>query len=103
MHRLIFLAHPPSAFCASAKRSHGPLRDTSCSLSVPSSTKYLRRLGTRQVPDAIISSTVQRADLVKKLAEVLEKSVRITDHYETVVQEKESECFEYLIGYITRK
>lgn len=55
------------------------------------------------MPDAIISSTVWRADLVKKLAEVPEKSVRITDHYETVVQEKESECFEYLIGYITRK
>ena len=41
--------------------------------------------------------------MAKNLAEVLEKSVRITDHYETVVQEKESECFEYLIGYITRK
>jgi len=46
---------------------------------------------------------LDRADVAKKLAKVLEKSVRITDHYETVVQEKESECFEYLVFHITRK
>lgn len=83
-HRLIFLAHLPSVLCANAKRSHGPLRDTSWSLPVASSTKPLRRLGTRQVPDAIVSSTVSCADVVKRLAKVLEESVRRTDHYETV-------------------
>ena len=39
------------------------------------------------MPDAIVSSTVSRADVVKRLAEVLaiERSVRRTNHYETVV------------------
>ena len=49
----------------------------------------------------LAAQNFDQADVAKKLAEGLEKSVRITDHYEIVVQEKESECFEYLVLFIS--